>query len=299
MTSITVADGIDVSALRLLLAAIELGSVSKAATRMHVSQPSATAKLHKLERQLGATLLERTPTGSIPTVEGARLAPACAEALRAVTALVERAADIRSERDVLIVASTRHVADHYLPGWITNASIADVQVELVEMDSLHVARAVRTGEATVGFTEGPHAPLGLRSHVVAAERVVPVVGRSHPWHGRRAIVTAAELVAATLVLVQPGSGTRDVVESVFAEHEWGGVGEHLDVATASAARLSALNGAGVAFLPECWIGDLIDSGDLFAVPMRDVDIAQPIRVVWRGVRPATRAAQRLVDAIVT
>lgn len=299
MTTITVADGIDVSALRLLLAAIELGSVSKAAARMRVSQPSATAKLQKLERQLGAALLERTPTGSVPTVEGARLAPACAEALSAVTALVERAEAVRSEREVLTVAATRHVADHYLPGWILNASIDEVQVELDEADTLQVARAVRAGEATIGFAEGPQAPLGLRSHVVARERVVPVVGRSHPWHGRRATVSAAELVATTLILVQPGSGTRDVVESVFAEHKWGGVGEHLDVANATASRLSALNGAGIAFLPECWIRDLLDSADLYAVPIRGLTIEQPIRVVWRGVRPATQAAQRLVDTAMT
>ncbi len=297
MASITVVDGIDISALRLFLAAIELGSVSKAANRMRVSQPSATAKLHKLERQLGTSLLERAPTGSIPTADGARLAPACAEAIGAVTALVDRADAVRSERNRLAVAATRHVADHFLPGWIIRASIVDVQIELDELDTLRVARAVRSGEATVGFTEGPLAPLGLRSHVVATERIVPVVGRSHPWYRRRTAVTPGELMATTLILGRPGSGIRDVVESVFAEHELGGVGEHVDVANASAARLAAVNGAGAAFLPECWVRDHLATGDLFAVPIRDLLIEQPVRVVWRGARPTTESARRLVDAL--
>ncbi len=156
---------------------------------------------------------------------------------------------------------------------------------------------MRSGEATIGFTEGPLAPVGLRSQVVASERVVPVVGPTHPWHGRRTAVAPAELMAMTLILVQPGSGTRDVVESVFAEHEWGGVGEHLDVANASAARLAALNGAGVAFLPQCWVRDHLASSDLFAVPIRDVVIEQPVRVVWRGAKPATEAARRLIAGL--
>ncbi len=108
---------------------------------MQVSQPSATTKLHKLERQLGTTLLERTPTGSIPTDDGVRLAPACAEALGAVTALVDRAEAVRSERNRLALAATRHVADHFLPGWIMSASVADVQIDLDELDTLRVARA--------------------------------------------------------------------------------------------------------------------------------------------------------------
>jgi hypothetical protein len=45
--------------------------------------------------------------------------------------------------------------------------------------------------------------------------------------------------------------------------------------------------------------DLLASSDLFALPIRDLEIEQPMRVVWRSARPATQAAQRLVNAIAT
>ncbi|MFP5488172.1 MAG: LysR family transcriptional regulator, partial [Acidimicrobiia bacterium] len=165
MASIAVVDGLDPSALRLFLAAVELGSVSKAAARMHVAQPSATAKLQKLERQLGVALLERTATGSAPTDAGTRLTTGCQDVLTAIANLVDRADSIRTEADQLTIAATRHVADHFLPMWLT--SLAGQRISVVELDTLGVARAVRGGEASVGFTEGPAAPIGLRSHVVA------------------------------------------------------------------------------------------------------------------------------------
>jgi DNA-binding transcriptional LysR family regulator len=295
MASIGIVDGLDPSSLRLFLAAVELGSVSKAAARMQVSQPSATAKLQKLERQLGVALLERTPTGSAPTDAGTSLLPACREVLTSVTELVDRAESIRSEADQLTIAATRHVADHFLPGWL--APLAGRRVAVVELDTLRTAQAVRAGEAAVGFTEGPAAPIGLRSHVVAAEDVLAVVGRGHPWYGRRSTVSAAELVTATTISSRPGSGTRDVVTAAFTEHGLGTSGEVIEVANASAARLAAMTGSGVAFLPACWVAPHLASGALTTLPVREPRIALPIRVVWRGTRPASRLARRLVDEL--
>ena len=295
MASIEVVDGIDPSALRLFLAAVELGSVSKAAARMHVSQPSATAKLQKLERQLGLPLLERTPTGSRATDAGARLAPACSDALDAVTTLVERAEMVRAEAESLSIATTRHIADHFLPTWLS--LIAGTTINIVEHDTLGVSRAVRDGEALIGFTEGPAAPLGLRSVVVATEAVVPVVGRGHPWFGRRSTVPAAELVSATIITSRPGSGTRDVVAAAFAEHGLGASAATIEVPNASAARLTAMTGSGVAFLPECWAAPHLASGALTAVPIREPAIELPIRMTWRGTRPDTRAGRRLLAAL--
>lgn len=295
MASIEVTDGIDPSALRLYLATVELGSVSKAAARMHVAQPSATAKLQKLERQLGVALLERTPTGSVPTDAGARLVPACTEALAAVTALVDRAESIRAEGDLVTIAATRHVADHFLPVWLQ--TLSGSRVSIVELDTLGVARSVRSGEAGIGFTEGPAAPIGLRSHVVAVEPVVAVVGRGHPWYGRRSTVTVGELVTATTISSRPGSGTRDVVVAAFTEHGLGASGEVIEVANASAARLTAMTGCGVAFLPECWVAPHLANGALATLPVREPRIELPIRVVWRGTRPTSRLARRLVDQL--
>lgn len=295
MASIGVVDGIDPSSLRLFLATVELGSVSKAAARMRVAQPSATAKLQKLERQLGVALLERTPTGSVPTEAGSRLIPTCAEALAAVTALVDRAESVRTEADRLTIAATRHVADHFLPGWL--APLAGHRVSVIELDTLRASQAVRSGDAAIGFTEGPAAPLGLRSHVVAAEEVLPVVGRGHPWYGRRTTMTPDELVTATTIWSRPGSGTRDVVAAAFTEHGLGASGEVVEVANASAARLAAMTGSGVAFLPACWVTPHLTTGVLAALPVREPRIELPIRIVWRGARPPSQLARRLVDEL--
>ncbi len=297
MASIVIVDGLDLASVRLFLAVVELGSVSKAAARHGLSQPSATARLHKLERQLGVELLDRSPTGSQATPAGVRLAPACSEMLTSAATLVDRAEHLRDDHLHLPIATTRHVIDHFLADWITAAELGDVRIAVTEADTLRVAQAVRAGEVVLGFTDGPRPPVGLRSEIAASERLLPVVGRTHRWFDRRRPLDASELASSTLVLQRPGSGTRDVVDAALAEHELGAVGDLVEVPSATAARLAALNGDGVAFLPACRVERDLDVGQLAVVPVRGTVIDQPVRVVWRGAQPSLRAARRLLDAI--
>ncbi|MDR7166489.1 DNA-binding transcriptional LysR family regulator [Nocardia kruczakiae] len=53
-----------------VLAVAEEGSVTAAAERLHVAQPSMSQQIRSPERELGVTLFDRTPTGLVPTVVG-------------------------------------------------------------------------------------------------------------------------------------------------------------------------------------------------------------------------------------
>jgi molybdate transport repressor ModE-like protein len=297
MSSITAADGLDVGSIRLFLDVVELGSVSGAATRHRLAQPSATARLQKLERQLGVQLLERGPGGSTATGAGTRLTSACADVVTAAMALVDRAGEVVVEQQHLLLATTRHVADHFLPMWIDAAELDRVRIDLVEDDTLAVAQSVRAGTADVGFVDGPAAPVGLRSRVVGSEEVVAVVGRQHPWHGRRRAVSGAQLVAETLVLPAAGSGTRDVITAALAPFAAGSVGDRIDTTSSAAARVAALAGPTVALLPRCRVDGDLERGALSEVAVRDVSIHQPVRAVWRGAQPPVRVARRFVATL--
>lgn len=297
MASIANLGALDLSALRLFLDVVELASVSKAATRHHITQPSATAKLHKLERHLGIRLLDRGPTGSVPTPAGLALIPACTDLVTSALALVESGDELRSAQRRLTVATTRHVAEHFLPGWVARwgASGADAVIDVIETDTRAVAAAVRSRDAALGFTEGPSAPIGLRSVTVATEQLVAVVAPGHPLAARRRPITGHNLVEHPLIVTRAGSGTRDVIEHAVAAAGLSPDAGRREVASWAAVRLAAINGAGVGFLPRCRTGRDVDEGLLVAVRLADLDVVQPTRAVWRGSRPGQAAARVLLD----
>ena len=161
-----------------------------------------------------------------------------------------------------------------------------------------VAQAVRSGEAAIGFTEGPAAPLGLRSEVVATEEIVAVVGRRHPWFDRRRAVSGRELASATFVVGRSRfwHARRDRARRrrPRAVGSWrprrGGRSRRRPAGRDQRCRDRH-------FLPRCRVAGDLESGLLAPVRLRDLPIVQPVRAVWRGVRPAERPARRLLDAI--
>ncbi len=290
-------DDLDLVAVRVFLAVVELGSVSKAAARSAMSQPSATARLQKLERQLGVALLERGPSGSVATDAGHALTDACADVLAAATRLAARADAAHEPDDVLRIAATRSVIELALPQWLAAADLADVTIEVSELDTRQVAGAVRDGRVALGFCDGPLAPLGLRSTVVGRIELVAVVAPSHPLadrdRRRRRSVSGSDLASARLILRSRGSGTLDVIEAALGPFEFSATGDRIEVPSNAAARLAAVNGSGVAIVPlDLVAADLADRR-LSRLECTDVDLDQPIRLAWKGTRPTSRAARRL------
>ena len=56
--------------LRYFVAVVQTGNFSRAAERCHVSQPSLSQQIQKLERRLGQQLLQRLGRRSVPTDAG-------------------------------------------------------------------------------------------------------------------------------------------------------------------------------------------------------------------------------------
>src|SRR5436190_2188968 len=77
---------------------------------------------------------------------------------------------------------------------------------------------VLSAAADVGFVEGPGIPRGLRSRVVARDRLAVVVPPTHRWARRRSPVAPAELAATALVSRESGSGTRKALAQALAAY---------------------------------------------------------------------------------
>lgn len=285
---------LDLYALRLFLDISELGSVSKAAARHDLAQPSVTARLQKLERQLGVQLLERTATGSTPSPIGAQLAAQAAEVLAAADGFISTAATLAGpELQRLAVGATSGVVRYSLPTWLGTNALDGVQVEISQAPTASVAGLVRSGAVAIGFLDGPAAPLGLRSVVVTTNKLVAVGAPHHPVLRQRRNHSPSSLVRAPLIGQSPESGTRDCIEAALIP--FGFTGFAREVTSADEARLAAIAGAGIAILPSAFVNDDLEAARLGRVALRGVDLQQPVRATWRGNRPTEQAARDLLD----
>jgi molybdate transport repressor ModE-like protein len=105
--------------LGVFMRVLDQGSISAAARALGISQPTASAGLHDLERRLGLDLLVRGPRGTHLTETGSVVAAWAREVVEAADRFEESVASLRTTaRERLRVAASMTVAEYLAPRWL-------------------------------------------------------------------------------------------------------------------------------------------------------------------------------------
>lgn len=287
----------DLSVLDLLVSVAETGSLGRAAELHRISQPAASQRLARLERQLGLALLVRSSTGSRLTPDGEAFLGWARRVLEQAEQLVIGVQALRDRTpDVLQVAASLTVADFLFPRWLTalHRSRAGERVFLQVANSAAVAELVRARQVTIGFTETPHPPPGLRERVLGGDRLVVVVHPGHRWARRRRPLPIATLVAEPLVVRETGSGTRAALDEALA-----GAGLQLrpavELGSTAALKTAAMTGEGPAVLSELSVAGEVADGRLSIVPVAGVELRRSFRAIWHPEQPPIGTAAALLE----
>jgi DNA-binding transcriptional LysR family regulator len=144
----------DLRRMRTFVTVAELGSVSKAALRLHVAQPSLSRQIAELEQELGLKLFDRVGRRLVLTGEGEQLLGDCNGLLNHATALSERAQSLRrGDKGVLKVAASPQFIDGVLSDFLPRyrRHYPDVEVRLTEaMGGTTVMEMLERGEIHLG-----------------------------------------------------------------------------------------------------------------------------------------------------
>lgn len=232
------------------LAVAEEGSVTAAADRLRVAQPSVSQQLRTLERDLGVTLFTRTPRGLVPTVAGrgflaeAQVAVAASRRARAVARATTEC--LTGELVLIIQAGLGMCQLPRALGRIRDR-FPGLELSLVEEpDAERIARRLGTGEADVALGLDPIRD-AHSTRTIAEEHYAAVLPRGHALLAREA-VAVADLDGERLVRLHRASGVDRVLHDALqaADVDTGVAVRASQLATA--ARLAA-EGLGVAVLP--------------------------------------------------
>jgi molybdate transport repressor ModE-like protein len=292
----------ELRALELLALVSDKGSLSAAAAELGITQQAASSRLRTMESLVGASLLDRTRRGSVLTPTGELLVQWSGAVLSAASQMDAGIAALRADRrGHLTIAASLTIAEHLLPGWLVALRARQVQlgrtpteVTMTATNSERVEGLVRTGEVDLGFVEGPDAPADLHHRLVGTDTLVVVVSPKHPWAQRSSRrVSAATLAATPLVVREPGSGTRTVLDRALAELPT--AVPALELSSTAAVRAAVAAGAGPAAVGAHAIGEDLAHGRLVRISVAGLDLTRRLHAVWRGAaQPPYGAARDLV-----
>ncbi|MEM7309125.1 MAG: LysR family transcriptional regulator [Planctomycetota bacterium] len=268
---------LDPTLLATFLDVLHHGGIGAAARATDLSQPAITARIGRLERSLGTTLLTRSPKGVAPTPAGDRLA---GYARRVQELLDEASVEVPASDANLgrlsLVASTT-IAAYALPPALAafRTRYPLVPLDVTVANTRDAIEAVRDGRVPIGLVEGHARASGVRLEPWIDDHIVPVVATGAPWRLR----SVEELDDLPILWREAGSGTRAVVARALGR---AGVrrrprGRDLVLASSEAIAGACAAGLGVAFLSRWTLGPQVAAGRLRPVAALELEIRRTFR----------------------
>jgi DNA-binding transcriptional LysR family regulator len=202
--------------LEYFLACVESGSVTRAARRVHVAQPTLSHALARLESELGVRVLERGARAPLRVTEaGQRLAERARQALSALGALDDDLAAVASgARGRLRLCAVQSACVTLLPRALAEFSRTHPGVELSvrTLAAEKIAKTVASGQADLGFVAGaPSSALrDVERELVRREELVALVRKKDPL-ARRKVMPLSALAERPLVLVPGSTFTGEII----------------------------------------------------------------------------------------
>jgi len=278
---------ITLTQLRAFLAVTRAGGVHEAARHLYVSQPSVSAALAALQRELGVALVERRGRGIRLTAAGQSFAPYAAEVLGLLDQGRQAAHEAERPQLARIRVVAVNTAGEYLMPPILQAyrqqePRAEVLLEIVNRRAM--LERVESRQADLGVGGRPFGRNLVGRPFLENELVV--VGRA----------PVDDLAEATWLLREEGSGTRAATEA-FLEEEGIAPVETLTLGSNGAVKQALAIGLGVTLVSRHAVARELAGGQLVEIPAPGTPVVRPwCTHVRRGVEPRP-AVQRFLDFV--
>ncbi|MEU4562421.1 LysR family transcriptional regulator [Actinoplanes sp. NPDC023936] len=200
--------------LRYFVAIAEAGTVSGAAARLHVTQPSLSRQLRQLERELGVDLFDLVGRRFTLSPAGRTLLPLARDVLGRADAVRAAAAFHRNGRlERLTIGAPAVTLTDVVAPFIATLAADDPTTDVLGADGLSAAETLRLGaDLAIGTARGADP---YRSQPLAVLPVCAYVPPGHRWQDR-AEVTLAELIAEPLIVLPPAFTARQALEHAVA-----------------------------------------------------------------------------------
>ncbi len=210
---------LDLNLLLTLDALLAEASVTRAAKRLHLSQPAVSAQLARLREALGDPLLLPAPRGMRPTQRAEGLRAPLRDALESLARAIAPpapfvpAAAHRTWRIAASDYSGATVVAPVLPG--LRADAPGTRLAILQIAPPRLAAQAESGEIDLAFHTTENAPDTLRRRALFTEHYVLAARTGHPRLKRRP--TLAQFCALEHLVVSPeGGGFVGVTDAVLA-----------------------------------------------------------------------------------
>jgi DNA-binding transcriptional LysR family regulator len=289
----------DIAQLKTLIHVAELGSLSKAADRLHIAQPALSRQIRLMEKELGVFLFERHGRGMVITEVGREILDHAARIMAELEAIRHSVTSGRSSyKGMVIVGTTPTIAEIITIPLTRRMKEAHPQLHIRFSSAFsgHLLDWLQRGELELAMSYDPQPLRSLRIVPIMMEKLLFISSDQGRLHLSRA-VPFARLAEEELILPSPRHGLRAIMEDCARR---AGIELRASVEADSLRAMIDLvrHGFGSTVLPLAPIHSLVQGGVLCAAPLVDPTPARKLVLAYPADRPVSPAA-RFVGEVLT
>jgi DNA-binding transcriptional LysR family regulator len=282
--------------LQLLEAICRLGSFTRAAEELFLTQPTVSMQIKKLSEALGTPLFRQVGRSVEPTDAGRQVHAACREILSTLSNLEIKLADLKGLRRgrlrLGVLTTAAYVAPEILGAFCRRYPGIDVSLQVTNRE--HIVERLMAHDDDLYVMGQPREDDEQTESIPFAPNPLVLVARAdHPLARKRAI-PLARLADENLILREPGSGIRDAVLKHFAA---GGVQPRVRMQLGSneAIKHAIVGGLGISALSLHSLTLESTGGQLALLDVEGFPIMRRWHLVhWRG-RELSLVARTFLD----
>ncbi|MDR3098501.1 MAG: LysR family transcriptional regulator [Paraburkholderia sp.] len=283
--------------IRAFVTVAQAGNFTRAAARLHVSQPALTVQIRRLEETVGARLFDRNSRSVALTQTGRELLPILTRSLMDMEqALRDARALGEGSSGTVRLACLPTFAASALPELIQafRKRVPGARFQVRDVVASAVNALVRNEEADIGLTGGHSVDATLDILQTGEDRLVIVCPKNHRLARKRS-VQVDDFASMPLVLTAPGTSVRAVVDAALSK-----AGCAPDIACEPMYMMTAVamvrGGLGLSVLPESAREVHAEQG-LVTRPIDDPAFTRPIALVKKRGRTLPRVTEDFIGTI--
>ena len=280
----------------------ETKSFSTAAKMLFLTQPTVSAHIASLERELNTCLLIRNTKGVALSDAGKELYAYAEQMLELEQKIRERfGLTGRQSGSVLRIAASTIPSQYLLPDIMARfrKEYPEEQLKLFETDSSGVVEMILSHKADVGFT-GTVLERGSCTYIpFYQDELVILTPAAERYRARKDADIASWIPEEPVILREEGSGTRKEALRLLAQ-------TGIDITRLNVAAMmenqetikrSVSSGMGISILSKLAAREEIESGKLLAFPLGETGGKRNINVVYDAAYPSLPAADKFIKTV--
>lgn len=258
--------------LRSFFVIVQCNSISKAAKKLHLTQPGLSMQLQNLENKIGATLLIRSNKGVELTDEGKIVYEHASTILSLENNIQNNIKDLRVKKNILSISSCNCLGAYVLPCSIYTFKeiYPDLKVSLEVCSTRAVIKKLINHETNIGILTSKYEIPGLAIHPLIKDNLV-LVSNSNVEYNQ---ISLDNLKNIPLIMQSEDSSIRKILSESLKKYNINSndLKIALSMNSSESIKSAIISGHGFAFLPAIVVRPELRAGTIKKINITDLDV---------------------------